>query len=133
MQLHRVEGLDEKVVAAGFDAPQAIGAIGLRRHDHDGDKARGALLLELAADLEARSARREKIDEDQIGWISRANLQHGFASLNERNMMTFARQQAFQETGADVVVVGYEYGCASNHSAARCKIQAARRVRTRLV
>jgi hypothetical protein len=40
-------------------------------------------------------------------------------------MMAFARQQSFQETGANLVVVGYKDGCASNHDGALCKTEAA--------
>jgi hypothetical protein len=115
VQLHRIERLYEEVVATRFDAPQAVGAIGLRRHDHDGHEARRALFLQFAADLDPMPAGGKEVDEDEIGRVDGAHFEHAFSRLHDGHVMAFAGQQPLEKAGAGLVVVGHEDRSPSNH------------------
>ena len=69
VQLRGVERLDEEVVAPGLDASQPIAAIRLRCQDHDRDEARGGWFFSLPTEVEALTARRDEIDEHDVGGV----------------------------------------------------------------
>ena len=108
VQLRGIERLDQKVVAAGLDALQSIGAIALRGDDHDRHEARRRFLLQAAAHVEAFAARRDEIDEHEIGRRGPAGIERLASGQHHRDVVSFFRQDPLQKPSAGLVVVGYE-------------------------
>jgi hypothetical protein len=105
MQFRGIEGLDEKIVAAGLDPVQPVAAIRLRRDNHDRNKARYTLTLQLAAKLETVTARCHEVDEHEIGCVMHARLQRSGHGGYHGHLMPFAGEQTPQKSCARLIIV----------------------------
>ncbi len=66
-----------------------------------------------------------QIDKDEIGRRRGAGRERGRRGGDNRYVMTFASEKAFQETRADLVVVGNQ-DRGANHRSRECKTDAQR-------
>ena len=119
MQLSRVERLDEKIVAAGLDAFQAVAAVGLGRHDDHGHEPCGTVLFQPAAELVAMAARGYEVDKDEIGGLLSAGIQSRIDGGCDRHRVPFTAEQSAEKSDANFVVIRYKDVCVSNHQDAR--------------
>jgi hypothetical protein len=92
VQFSRVERLEEKIVAAGLDAFQAVAAVGLCSYDHHGHEPCGTVLFQSAAELVAVPARRDEVNKDEIGGFLTAHVKGGIDRGCDRHGVPFTAQ-----------------------------------------
>src|SRR5262245_6589173 len=93
------------VVGTGVDGIEAVAMVAGGGDDDDGNEPRQPLPFQAPAHVEAVAGGLAEVDEDEVGWTSRAGPENLFAGLHDRYMVTFAGEQALQKSRADVVVV----------------------------
>ena len=119
MQLSRVERLDEKIVAAGLDAFQAVATVGLGRHNDHGHEPCGTVFFQPAAELVAVPARGYQVDKDEIGGLLSAGVQSRIDGGCDRHCVPFTAEQAAEKSDAYFIVVRNKDVCFSHYQDAR--------------
>jgi hypothetical protein len=100
VQFRRLERLGDEIIASRLDARQSIAAVGFRGHDDDWNQPRRGLRFERATEVRAMAARRDEIDEHEVGRIRDARVHDGITAGDHEHAMPFGRERAMRHTSS---------------------------------
>ena len=101
-----VDGLDDEVDGAQFEAERFAAGVVMRGHEDDGNVARQRVGLEPPTDLETVHARHHHVEQDQVGPLLQAHLQGIGATRRLENLVVGRERLVEQENVQRLVVDG---------------------------
>ena len=99
-------GLLEKIVGAGIDGPFDVAQFVQRGNHQDHDRARGRIVLELLANLEAAQLGHHHVQENQIGLEAGHFVERVAAIDGDGDIAIDAGQKGFEQFDIGRIVVG---------------------------